>query len=850
MKVKLYLFAAAVMLSAVFSGCKDDPIPPSVVTKPASGIAEGTATLNAEITNQGSDAVTSCGFYYNTSADMSYPEVVDANLDGSRFSSVISSLEPGKTYYYMAYAKSSAGMAEGEVLSFVTQAVKPTVETRQVSEVTTSGATLNAAIPSNGGSEITACGFYYSTSENMSNKQTAEFSGTPDSIFSVAVSGLQSFTTYYYKAYATNALGSVEGEVMQFTTVIKPSVSTNAATDIYSASATLNGNVTNHGGTTGTIRGFVYGTSADNLADSVTSGTGSGAYSKSIAGLAPSTTYYFKAFASNSAGTVYGEVKQFATKAAVPPTVQTNAATAITATSATFGGNVTAAGNDPVTVRGFVWGTSSNNLSNNIEVGSGTGSFTKEITGLTHSTTYYYKAYATNAAGTSYGQVKSFATTTITAPAVQTNAASSISMTGATLNGNVTADGGATVTARGFVYGTSASNLSQNVQSGTGTGSFTKEITGLTHSTTYYYKAYATNAIGTNYGEVKQFTTSSPSMPTVQTNNASSITSSGATLNGNVTADGGATVTVRGFVYGTSASDLSQNLQSGSGTGSFTKALTGLTRSTTYYYKAYATNSAGTAYGEVKQFTTLAYPGVIGGVFTISSGIQVYFSQGNLQYRASTQTWQFAANQYDIIGSDNQNISSSYSGWIDLFGWGTGSNPTNSSTSNSSYSTFTDWGNNAISNGGNQGGLWRTLRYNEWDYLLSSRPNAASLVGKATVNGVTGLVFLPDNWTLPSGCSFTSGTSNAFTANTYTTSQWSVMESAGAVFLPAAGRRNGSSVNSVGSGGDYWCSNINSLYPLSDYYLSFSNSNLGTYWHQDGARYFGYSVRLVRVVQN
>ena len=604
MKAKLYLFAAAVMMVAVFSGCKEDPVAPTVVTKPASGISEGMATLNAEITNQGTDAVTKCGFYYNTSTDMSYPEVVEANAGSSNFSAVISNLEPGKTYYYMAYAKSNAGLAEGEVLSFATQVVKPKVETRAVSEVTTSGATLNAAIPSNGGSAITSCGFYYSTSENMSNKQTAEFSGTPDSLFSVAVSGLQSFTTYYYKAFATNALGSVEGEVMQFTTVIRPSVTTNAATDIYSSSATLNGNVTNHGGTTSTIRGFVYGTSADNLADSVTSGTGSGAYSKSIAGLAPSTTYYFKAFASNSAGTVYGEVKQFATKAAVPPTVQTNAATAITATSATFGGNVTAAGNDPVTVRGFVWGTSSSNLSNNVECGSGTGSFTKEITGLTHSTTYYYKAYATNATGTSYGQIKSFATTTLTAPAVQTNAATSISMTGATLNGNVTADGGATVTARGFVYGTSASNLSQNVQSGTGTGSFTKALTGLSHSTTYYYKAYATNAIGTNYGEVKQFTTSSPSMPTVQTNNASSITSSGATLNGNVTADGGATVTVRGFVYGTSASDLSQNVQSGSGTGSFTKALTGLSHSTTYYYKAYATNAIGTNYGEVKQFTT------------------------------------------------------------------------------------------------------------------------------------------------------------------------------------------------------------------------------------------------------
>ena len=846
MKVKLYLFAAAVMLAAVFSGCKEDPVAPTVVTKPASGISEGMATLNAEITNQGTDAVTKCGFYYNTSTDMSYPEVVEANAGSSNFSAVISNLEPGKTYYYMAYAKSSAGMAEGEVLQFVTQAVKPTVETRPVSEVTTSGATLNAAIPSNGGSEITACGFYYSTSENMSNKATAEFTGTPDSLFSVAISGLQSFTTYYYKAYATNALGSVEGEVMQFTTVIPPSVTTNAATDIYSASATLNGNVTNHGGTTGTIRGFVYGVSADNLADSVTSGTGSGAYSKSIAGLAPSTTYYFKAFASNSAGTVYGEVKQFATKAAVPPTVQTNAATAITATSATFGGNVTAAGNDPVTVRGFVWGTSSSNLSNNVEVGSGTGSFTKEITGLTHSTTYYYKAYATNAAGTSYGQVKSFATTTITAPAVQTNAASSISMTGATLNGNVTADGGATVTARGFVYGTSASNLSQNVQSGTGTGSFTKALTGLSHSTTYYYKAYATNAIGTNYGEVKQFTTSSPSMPTVQTNAASGITMTGATLDGNVTADGGATVTARGFVYGTSASNLSQNVQSGSGTGSFTKALTGLTHSTTYYYKAYATNSAGTAYGEVKQFTTTSYPqGAIDGVFSISSTTQVYFSQGNLQYRASTQTWQFAANQYDIIGSANQNISSSYSGWIDLFGWGTGSNPTNSSTSNSSYSTFTDWGNNAISNGGNQGGLWRTLTKDEWSYLLGSRPNAASLVGKATVNGVTGLVFLPDNWTLPSGCSFTSGTSNAFTANTYTTSQWSAMESAGAVFLPAAGDRYGTSVYHVGSYGSYWSSSAYDS--VSAWGLYFDGS--GAYMDYNG-RYYGLSVRLVRVVQN
>ena len=824
MKVKFYIFAVIIGMAAVFSGCKDDPIPPTVATKPASGIAEGVATLNAEITNPGSDAITSCGFYYNTSSDMSYPEVVNANLGDSRFSAQISNLEPGKTYYYMAFAKSSAGLAEGETLSFATQAVRPSVETRPVSEVTTSGATLNAAISGNGGSEITACGFYYSTSESMSNKQTAEFSGTPDSLFSVAVSGLQSFTTYYYKAFATNALGTAEGEVMQFTTVIKPSVTTNAATDLHSASATLNGNVTNHGGTTSTIRGFVYGTSAENLTDSVTSGTGSGAYSKEIAGLTPSTSYYFKAFASNSAGTVYGAVKQFTTKVAAKPTVTTNNASSITSTGATLSGNITAAGSDPVTIRGFVYGTSTSNLSNNVEVGSGTGSFTKEITGLAHSTTYYYKAYATNAAGTSYGQVKSFATTTLTAPTVQTNAASSISMTGATLNGNVTADGGATVTARGFVYGTSASNLSQNVQSGSGTGSFTKALTGLSHSTTYYYKAYATNAIGTNYGEVKQFTTSSPSMPTVQTNNASSITSSGATLNGNVTADGGATVTVRGFVYGTSASDLSQNVQSGSGTGNFTKALTGLTRSTTYYYKAYATNSAGTAYGEVKTFTTIS-DGKIDALYSVSSTSKVYFSKGNLSYQSGT--WSFVESQLEY-GS--------------YFCYGTGNNPVITSYSYHDYPTFTDWGTNPISNGGNIPNQWRTLSKDEWDYLLFTRTTTSNIrYAMAIVNGVAGVILLPDNWNSSYyPLNSTNTTNAAFSVNTISPLGWLLIEASGAVFLPAAGE-NYYGMLHVGEWGHYWSkTGYNGI--EGAYILRFYNNNLQMIQSSRGR---GESVRLV-----
>ena len=427
-------------------------------------------------------------------------------------------------------------------------------------------------------------------------------------------------------------------------------------------------------------------------------------------------------------------------------------------------------------------------------------------------------------------------------PTVETLATTDITITSATLHGNITDAGGTAVTSRGFYYGTDADNLSQILSAGSGNGEYSKTLSGLSVATTYYYCAFATNSAGTAIGEVMSFTSLDIVPPTVQTNAATSISTTGATLNGNVTTDGGATVTARGFVYGTSASNLSQNVQSGTGTGSFTKSLTGLSHSTTYYYKAYATNAIGTNYGEVKQFTTSSYPqGAIGGVFSTSSTKQVYFSQGNLQYNPSTQTWQFAANQYDIIGSANSNISPSYSGWIDLFGWGTGSNPTNSITGSSNYSTFTDWGNNAISNGGNQGGLWRTLSSSEWDYLLHRRPNAFSLSGGATVNGVIGLVILPDNWTLPSGCSFTSGT-------TYTTSQWATMESAGAVFLPAAGYRIGTGVIDVGSSGYYWSSTADPENSDNAKFLVFSSSSANS--NSNYYRHYGRSVRLVWVVQN
>ena len=196
------------------------------------------------------------------------------------------------------------------------------------------------------------------------------------------------------------------------------------------------------------------------------------------------------------------------------------------------------------------------------------------------------------------------------------------------------------------------------------------------------------------------------------------------------------------------------------------------------------------------------------GVFSVEEGKQVTFSPGNLQYHPANDEWRFAENQTDYIGDANANISSTYNGWIDLFGWGTGNNPTNSSRFDKDYKTFVDWGTNQI--GSDAPNTWRTLSDDEWRYLRKKRTNAKNLLGVAQVNGVNGLILLPDNWTCPAGVTFKSGFhvdegSVYYAAHqTFTAEQWSKLESAGAVFLPAAGYRYGSLVYKVQSSGNYW----------------------------------------------
>lgn len=274
-------------------------------------------------------------------------------------------------------------------------------------------------------------------------------------------------------------------------------------------------------------------------------------------------------------------------------------------------------------------------------------------------------------------------------------------------------------------------------------------------------------------------------------------------------------------------------------------------------------------------------------LFSVADGHRVHFACGNLQYNAAQGshtvagggtaqgTWRFANHQWDTIGSANLNGSATYDGWIDLYGWGTsGWNNGNTNyqpwvrtstldeneshgygpTDGTSYTyslagnyANADWGAyNAISNGGNTPGMWRTPTNNEWDFLIRNR-SASTLNGTenarytaAQVNGIAGIILFPDSYSHPADVPLPEGVNTASTTSIYTVDEWSKMEAAGCVFLPAAGTRGVSEY--IKGYSSYWSStfseeDISMAYCLSvDSYISTTQTT----------RSSGYPVRLIK----
>ncbi|MCU0472149.1 MAG: hypothetical protein MUC93_02120 [Bacteroidales bacterium] len=390
-------------------------------------------------------------------------------------------------------------------------------------------------------------------------------------------------------------------------------VTTGEVTNILTTTADVSGNILDLG-EGATAFGHCYSTSPN----STVSGTKTeyntptiGGFTSALTGLTPGTKYYIKAYLRRGNDVVYGSEINFTTASADLPELTTTEVSGITMTEAVSGGNIASQGGTPVTARGVCWSsaTITTLAANKTSNGTGTGSYTSEISGLSAGTTYYVRAYATNDGGTKLGNEISFTTTSDTpvAPSVTTAFVSSVTSNSAVCGGDVTNEGSASITAKGVCYSTSANPtiLNTTTNNGTGLGSFVSNITGLDPGTKYYVRAYATSTAGTSYGTEYYFTTDAVP-PTLTTLPVTSITTTSASSGGDITSTGGANITVKGVCWSLLVNPTTDNFKTTDGPasapGTYSSNVTNLTPGLKYYIRAYATNNAGTAYGNEISF--------------------------------------------------------------------------------------------------------------------------------------------------------------------------------------------------------------------------------------------------------
>lgn len=616
--------------------------PPTVATDNPTYIRQNSVTFSGLAITEVGSSISERGFIYcldsiGRDPDYSLDTVLDAGDGEGSFTASTNYptvlLEPNTAYRVRAYAINEFGIGYGNTKNFTTlDLATPTVQTVRVYNILTDAVTIDGLITSNGGWTLTY-GFCYkkATTGDPTVADTNVYlgSGTWVTNFSSTIGSLDP-GAYRIRVYVQFSGGYVYGETMAFSLAEGDqllAVSTDTGISVYGRTATASGSAIS--GDTISESGLLIRVASQGIpttalysAKYTNSSGGNGAFSYTFTGLTASTNYYVRAYAMIDSVPYYGDYRLFKSGAAIPPTVTTRVTSWVGGDKAYAGGNITA-GDAAITARGVCWiqATTGNPTTANDKTtdGTGAGVFDSTLSVLTAGLTYRYRAYAVTADGTTYGTTLSFNTMTFYPPNVVSRFVEDIGPFSAKMSGFAISEN--TITARGFLLKQASSGdptLSDTVvSSDSGQGYFEEVIDGLAGETDYRIRAYATDGVGTGYGETRGFTTRSV-LPVVSDAEIYSITGDGFWISASITDEGGSAIEQCGVCYYTGSyvgpADVEDYVVLSNGVSQeFSVYVRGyIFPSTSVQFRVFAQNAYGIGYGSNQnQTTTAGYRAVV-----------------------------------------------------------------------------------------------------------------------------------------------------------------------------------------------------------------------------------------------
>lgn len=474
-------------------------------------------TLTSDVSEP--EKVSECGFYYGRSAELTDAEKLPASMNSGHFSETLLLKDYESSWFVCSYVSNGIHEIRSDVKKIEIGPLSDYVsfESMVVDSYLSSSkeAVLSVAFSMFDGVEVTSAGICYGETDSLSleNGLYAEADKIGENYISATVGGLVIGPHYYARAFIRDGEDLAYAPISEFNIYAVPEVATLEVNDITDCSAHIYGEVVDDGGKLLSERGFVWSEGEVNPEvwpnrKSISGQTGK--YGTQIDGLKPNTIYTVRAYAENDEGIAYGDVLYFTTDVALP-TIVIERVSEVTSTSAVVYATVISDGGEQASDFGVLLDTSAEiNLdkARKIPATGSSSSFEVTVSDLSRKTTYYVQAYATNSAGTAYGEIIAF-DTMAEIPVVSTLAVTGITDVSAVSGGEITDDGGDKIIAQGVVWGMTPEPIvgtDAQTTDALGARKYTSYMTGLKFETIYYVRAYAVNSAGTAYGETMQFT--------------------------------------------------------------------------------------------------------------------------------------------------------------------------------------------------------------------------------------------------------------------------------------------------------------------------------------------------------